>query len=257
MASETESKRYVIPVVRSTFQIITELANSGAMTLNEASRRTGIPKSTAFRVFATLMHLGIVVRDEEQKTYRLGRMLSELARDTASIESLRRIALPHMLKLRDGFGETVNLGQLQHDTVIYIEVVPSEYALRLCERPGATVWALSTALGRSILAFSPPQVLQSLIKGRELPALTPFTITDPNKLAREVEKIRAQGYAIEIEESALQATCVGVPVLNAQDQAIAALSISGPTHRFRPAQDDTVVTALLGAAREIEREFRA
>ena len=257
MTSESELKRYVIPVVRSTFQIITELANAGAMTLNEAARRTGIPKSTAFRVFATLIHLGVVVRDEEQKTYRLGRMLSELTRDTGSIETLRRIALPHMLKLRDGFGETVNLGQLQHDTVVYIEVVPSEYALRLCERPGASVWALSTALGRSILAFSPPELLESLVKGRDLPALTPFTITDPKKLTRELEKIRTQGYAIEIEESALQATCVGVPIRNLRDQPIAALSLSGPTYRFRPAQDDTVVGALLDAARQIESEFRA
>ena len=62
---------------------------------------------------------------------------------------------------------------------------------------------------------------------------------------REFEKVRSQGYAIEREESALQATCIGVPILNEQGRAIAALSISGPTHRFRPAQDDSIAAALL------------
>lgn len=251
------STRYVIPVVRNTFQIINELAQSGGLTLNEAARRTGIPKSTAFRILATLLHLGVAVRDPEQKTYRLRRMLGDLTREGGSTETLRRIALPYMLKLRNTLGETVNLGELQHDTVVYIEVVPSEYALKLSERPGATVWALSTALGRSILAFSPPGMVESLMRGRELPALTPFTITDPAKLAREFEKVRSQGYAIECEESALQATCIGVPILNGEGRAIAALSISGPMHRFRPAQDDSIAAALLEAAREIEREFRA
>ncbi|MGH9668292.1 MAG: IclR family transcriptional regulator [Bryobacteraceae bacterium] len=249
--------RYVIPVVRNTFQIISELAQNGALTLNDAARRTGIPKSTAFRILATLLHLGIAVRDSEQKTYRLGRMLGELARDGGTMETLRRIALPHMLKLRTAFGETVNLGELQHDTVVYVEVVPSEYALKLSERPGTTVGAFSTALGRSVLAFSPSGVVESLMRGRELKALTPFTITDPSKLARELEKVRSQGYAIEYEESALQATCIGVPILNREGRAVAALSISGPTHRFRPAQDDSIAAALLEAAREIEREFWA
>jgi DNA-binding IclR family transcriptional regulator len=162
-----------------------------------------------------------------------------------------------MLQLRNTFGETVNLGALQHDTVVYVEVVPSEYALRLSERPGATVGAFSTALGRCVLAFSPVGVAESLLRGRDLPSLTPFTITDPAKLRRELEKIRVQAYAIECEESALQATCIGVPLLNADRCAVAALSISGPTHRFRPAQDDSITSALLEAARNIEREFRA
>lgn len=254
-ATETSGARYVIPVVCNTFEIVNELAQSGALTLNEAARRTGIPKSTVFRILATLLHLGLAVRDDKQKTYRLGRVLGELMREGGTTEALRRIALPYMLKLRNTFGETVNFGELQHDKVIYIEVVPSEYALKLSERPGATVWALSTALGRSILAFSPPSVVESLVRDEELPALTPFTIRSPAKLKRELEKVKAQGYAIEHEESALQATCIGVPILNREGQAIAALSISGPTHRFRPAHDDSIAAALLEAARAIEREF--
>jgi IclR family acetate operon transcriptional repressor len=66
-----------------------------------------------------------------------------------------------MLKLRNMFGETVDLGELQHDTVVYIEVVPSEHALKLSQRPGATVWALSTALGRYIWPSRPAAYLRA------------------------------------------------------------------------------------------------
>ena len=81
---------YVIPVVRNTFQVIHELSQTGALTLNEAARRTGIPKSTAFRILATLIHIGVAIRDPEQKTYRLGRRLSALAKDDGATEALRR-----------------------------------------------------------------------------------------------------------------------------------------------------------------------
>lgn len=250
------SSRYLIPVVQSTFKIITELAHGHPLSLNDATQRTGIPKSTAFRVLATLQHLGVVVRGPEKK-YRLGRVLNELARETSMTETLRRIALPHMLKLRDLFGETVNLGELQYDKVVYVEVVPSEYALKLSERPGATVWALSTSLGRSILAFSLPEMVDTLVGKRKLPALTQYTITNPKKLKQELERIREHGYAVECEESALHATCVGVPILDRQGTAVSGLSISGPTHRFHPVENKKVVIALLDTARAIEREFHA
>ena len=62
------------------------------------------------------------------------------------------------------------------------------------------------------------------MRGRELPALTPFSHYRP-KLLREFEKVRSQGYAIEHEESALQATCIGVPILNREGRAVAALGV--------------------------------
>jgi IclR family acetate operon transcriptional repressor len=204
-----------------------------------------------FRIFSTLQHLGVLIRDESEKSYRLGYGVPGLLTAGEDLETLRRAALPQMIRLRDRFGETVNLGKLQHDKVVYLEVVPSESALRFSERPGATVAVHASSLGRAILAFSPAAVVDGLIAGRPLAALTARAITAEPELRRELELVRRQGYSLEVEETALQAVCVGAPILGRNGEAIAALSLSGPIHRFRPQQDPQIVTALREAAAEI------
>jgi IclR family acetate operon transcriptional repressor len=184
-----------------------------------------------FRVFSTLQHLGVLIRDEADKTYRLGYGVPGLLTAGEDLETLRRAALPQMINLRDLFGETVNLGKLQHDKVVYLEVVPSESALRFSERPGATVAVHASSLGRAILAFSSASV--------------------EAQLRTELATVRRRGYSIEVEETALQAVCVGAPILNPYGEAVAALSLSGPIHRFRPQKDKKIIAALRKAAAEI------
>lgn len=243
--------RYLVPVLQSAFRLIEEVSRAGSLSLNEAVLRTRIPKSTVFRVFSTLQHLGVLIRDEGDKTYRLGYGVPGLLTAGEDLETLRRAALPQMINLRDQFGETVNLGKLQHDKVVYLEVVPSESALRFSERPGATVAVHASSLGRAILAFSSPSVVDGLIAGRPLPALTAKTITDETQLRTELTAVRRRGYSVEVEETALQAICVGAPILNPHGEAVAALSLSGPIHRFRPQKDKKIIAALRKAAAEI------
>ena len=237
----------------STFRLLDRLSSHTSASLHELSTSTGIPKSTVFRLLATLQHLDIVKRDELAKAYRLTAKSPGQALGMPSSEMLRRVALPFMLELRNEFGETVNLGHLQHDRVVYIEVVPSEFALRLSERPGATVEAYCTALGRSILAFSAEGVAESILGKKQLPRLTPHTMVDPKTILKELEQIRVQGYASETEEGALQATCLGAPILDDHNLAIGAISISGPTYRFAPLANAKLLKALRRAAREIGR----
>jgi IclR family acetate operon transcriptional repressor len=237
--------------VVSTFRLLDRLSSQTSASLHDLSTSTGIPKSTVFRLLVTLQHLDIVKRDEPSKSYRLSAKSPGQTLGLPSTEGLRRAALPYMLELRNEFGETVNLGQLQHDRVVYIEVVPSEFALRLSERPGASVEAYSTALGRSILAFSTDGVAQSILGKRTLPRLTPHTMVEPALILEELERIREQGYAVEKEEGALQATCLGAPILDAKGFAVAAISISGPTYRFEPLTNKRLLKALRRAAREI------
>jgi DNA-binding IclR family transcriptional regulator len=248
------NRRYLVPVVCSTFRILEELSSSGSLNLNEITLRTGVPKSTVFRILSTLHHLGYVLRNEGERTYAVSPNLANLANDTAGAEALRHTALPHMLGLRDEFGETVNLGHLHLDKVIYLEVVPSEYALRLNERPGASVWAHASALGKCVLAYAPLEVVAGIVDRRKLPALTPHTITDTDEFRHELRRVRARGYAFDREETTLLATCVAAPIRDAQGRAVAGLSISGPCSRFNPRRDRRVVEGLLQAAAAISQQ---
>jgi IclR family acetate operon transcriptional repressor len=247
--------RYLVPVLLSAFRVLSELSRSGGLTLHELTLRTGIAKSTVFRILQTLNHLGYVLRDAS-RTYHLSHSLAGLVSEVAASDALRRLALPYMLRLRDEFGETVNLGHLRVEKVVYLEVVPSEYALRLHERPGASIPVHASALGKAILAFSPPEVVESLIQNRALPRLTPNTITEPAAFLRELQRVRTQGYALDREETVLLATCVGAPILDAGGKALAALSISGPGSRFHPRRDRRVIPGLLRVAEEIAQRLR-
>ena len=164
-------------------------------------------------------------------------------------EGLKQVCLPYMVRLRDEFGETVNLGRLHQGLICYIEVVPSEYALRLHETPGATVNLHASGLGKAILAFSPPELAKNLLKDHELQRYTPNTITDPEQLLAQFDEIRRAGYARDQGETMGLATCVATPILDTKGRAIAAISVSGPTSRFNPTSRSPVVESLLEAAK--------
>jgi IclR family transcriptional regulator, acetate operon repressor len=253
-AASANNGQYLVPVVRSTFRILEELSSSGSLSLNEITVRTGVPKSTVFRILSTLHHLGYVLRDEGKWTYAISLNLAGLANDTAGAEALRHTALPHMLGLRDEFGETVNLGRLDLDKVVYLEVVPSEYALRLNERPGASVWAHASAMGKCILADAPSEVVAGILDHRKLPALTPHTITGAEEFRHELRRVKERGYAFDREETTLLATCVAAPIRDEQGRIVASLSISGPCSRFNPRRDKRVVEGLLRAAAAISQQ---
>lgn len=249
-----QSSRYSVPVVRSTFRILQELARAEMAGLQEITRNTGISKSTVFRILVTLHDLGYVLRDEN-RNYRVSPALGRLVGEDSVHELLRHLALPSMLDLRDRFGETVNLGVRHFDQVTYLEVVPSEFALRLEESRGASAPAHASALGKAILAFSPQPLVQDLIRGRPLAKITPNTISSPDAFLAELRHVAAAGIAFDRGEGSLLAVCVSAPILGPEGHAVAALSLSGPASRFNPGKESPVVAALLKATASISRNL--
>lgn len=250
--SPSNAGKYSVPVVRSTFHILEELARSQPLGLKEITQNTKIAKSTVFRILNTLVQLGYVIRDAN-RGYRISPAFGRLANEESFNEELRRLALPLMLELRDKFGETVNLGVQQFDKVTYIEVVPSEFALRLQESRGASVPVHASALGKAILAFSPRDVVERLVRHHQLEILTPNTITRPDDLLSEIKRVHTAGFAYDRGEGSLLAVCLGAPILDAEGNAVAAISISGPASRFNPKRDSPVITSLLRATTELSR----
>jgi IclR family acetate operon transcriptional repressor len=247
-----QAGKYSVPVVRSTFRILQELARAEFLGLKEITQKTGISKSTVFRILNTLLEMNYVLRDAN-RNYRVGPTIAQLAGEDATSEVLRRLAVPMMLDLRNRYGETVNLGVRQFNKVTYLEVVPSEFALRLEERRGASVPAHASALGKAILAFSPVNVAQDFVRYGHLERLTQNTITGPEEFLAEIKRVRSAGFAFDRGEGSLLAVCIGAPILDARGHAVAAMSISGPASRFNPKKDAPVITALLKTTEELSQ----
>jgi DNA-binding IclR family transcriptional regulator len=165
------------------------------------------------------------------------------------------IATPYMMRLRSEFGETVNLARLDFDRIVYLDVVESEHALRLCEQKGGREYAHASALGKVILAFSAESVVNGLLESVQLPKLTDRTITDPGEFRKEMARVRQRGFALDREEARVMACCVAAPILCRDGSALAALSISGPSSRFNPSKDRKVSQRLMDATAEISAKL--
>lgn len=249
--ASSQSQKYLVPVVLSTFKILQELSQSGPLSLAELVTRVKIAKSTVFRILNTLHHLGYVWRDEQHRTYAVSPRLGELSHSVDWSTVLLPIAAPYMTRLRTEFGETVNLARLDLDRIVYLEVVESEHPLRLCERKGGWEYAHASALGKAILAFSPESAAATLLESTPLPKLTERTITEPAEFRKELGRVRQRGYALDREEARVMACCIAAPIIGGDGQALAAISISGPSSRFNPVKDRTVSARLMETTREI------
>ena len=222
------------------------------VSLMEVAAATGLPKASAFRYLWTLESHRYVERDRATGLYRFG--LAFLPLQARQLGLLRQRALPHMEKLRDEYGETVNLGLLDGNRVIYLEIVESPKSVRLAARPGDRDALHSTALGKAIASSLPAARVRDILAAEGMPAATPKTITDPAVYLRELQVVRREGYALDNGENEPDGRCVAVPVSSLGLPA--ALSLSAPAARLPLRRVSEVATALAHTASRIGAELR-
>jgi IclR family transcriptional regulator, acetate operon repressor len=226
---DLEGQVYYIRAVQRVCDILDLLQESErGVSLPAVADVTGLPKSSAFRYLVTLESRRYVERDAETGDYRLG--LAFLPLQARQFDLLAQRARPFLEQLRDQFGETVNLGLLDGNRVIYLMIVESPRAVRLAARPGDRDPVHSTALGKAIAAHLPDARVRALLAAEGLPRKTDRTITRVEDYLSELQTVRDRGYAIDDRENELDGRCVAVPLLGGR--LAAAISLSAPAARF-------------------------
>lgn len=220
--------------------------NGGAYRLTELAARTGLTKTTAFRLAGDLVRPGLLERSGD--TYRLGGRLFELGSLVPRRQDLREAALPFVQDLFEATRETVHLGIREGREVVYVERVHGHDPLPLPSRIGGRLPLTCTGVGKALLAFSGAELTEEVLV-RPLPGLTPYSITDPVRLRTAIEQAQASGLAYDEQEAAAGVSCIAAPVFDGA-VVVAALSVAVPRARFRPAQlAPAVRTAALGLSR--------
>lgn len=195
------------------------------VSVSEVAREIDLPKSTVSRIVKSVLPHGLLEFQEEGLV--LGLRFFELGELASRPRTLRRLTFAHMENLRRITGHSVHLAVLDGPHVVYIEILRSRTTPPLPSRVGGRVPAHATAVGKALLAFSPPEVTEAIIM-QGLTRVGPSTITNPDALRAALWRTRASGIAVEQEESSPGSSCVGAPVLLGDDQApVAAISISG------------------------------
>lgn len=213
----------------SIIEILASCAESG-ISLTELSTLLYMPKSTAHRYLATLLELHLAERSDADR-FRLGTKVIELAGSFLASSDIRKESEPILEEMAEKTGETVHLAVPSGPEVVYIAKVESRHTLGMFSHIGARLPMLCTALGKSILAFSGPELVQAVLSEPPKPR-TPNTIASEQALREELILIRTQGFAVDNEENEVGICCVGAPILDYTGRAIAAMSISGPCDRM-------------------------
>lgn len=200
--------------------------------LKELASETSLHPSTAHRILGVMVESRLVDRIEPG-TYRLGIRLLELGNLVKSRISVREVALPHMQNLHQALGETVNLSVRHDDEVVYIErTAPGASMMRVVQIVGARAPLHITAVGKVFLAHDAAAARAAYAQRTGLPRYTDNTLTEPEPLARELERVREQGYALDNEEAEKGVSCIGAGIYNDEGRIVAGLSVSAPSDRL-------------------------
>lgn len=223
------------------------------MGVSEIARRAKLPKSTAHRLLAVLVEWGMVTKCGT--TYSPGARLNELAALTAhpDTQELRRGALPHLLDLYESTHETVNLCVLAGEDALYVDKIHGHNGVDSPACVGARLPAANTAVGKALLAFSDHDVLARV--SNNLRPATSSSIASPTRLARELAEIQRSGIAYDRQETRRGLICVAAPVRSWSGEVVAAVSISGPVHRFRPANAVPAVRTVAAGVAKLAQEM--
>jgi DNA-binding IclR family transcriptional regulator len=251
MASEQSGNLQSVNRALSALDLIAE---AGELGVTELGRRLGVHKATASRLVAVLAERGMVERDPITEKYRLGFGLIRLAGAAMASLDLVRIARPLLEDLADRTRETVNLGVLSGEAVVYIDQVTGTRSIVAVSWVGRRTPLHCTSNGKVLLAYMRPDERDRLLAA-PLPRATKATLTDPAKLRAQLDEVATRGYAQTMEELEEGLNAVAAPVRRADGEVVASLSVSGPAFRMRPVDLPRVGRLVKESATAISRRL--
>ncbi len=218
--------------------------------LNELSRRTGLPLSTTYRLASELVDWGGLER-VNGGGYRVGLRLWEIGLLATRSAGLRDVALPFMQDLYDATRQNVQLAVLDGSQALYVEKMTARGAVHAVSRRGGRLPLHATGVGKVLLAYAPRELLDEVLAAG-LKRYTPHTIIAPGPLQRELAEVRRTGIGLSREEMTVGRLSVAAPVFDHTGAVAAALSIvvrstRADLRRLGPA----VRTAAIGTSREL------
>jgi DNA-binding IclR family transcriptional regulator len=228
-----ESSIYTVPAVDRAARILLMLTSgTREMTLAEIAAATGYHKSSVHKILMTLSHHGFLNRNESSKRYSLGIALARCGQAALDNLNVNRSAKSVLKDLSDFSGETANLAVLSGSKMVIVEAVEPLVELRVSPPIGTTDSVINKSNGKAVLAWMPEDLVGTIIKREGLPANTRHSITDAKAYRKELESVRAAGYAMDFEEFQDGISAVSAPIFDDEGHAVATLSIVGPAFRM-------------------------
>lgn len=243
---------YPVTAVKVSYDVVETLVERGAAGVTEVAEALELPKSTAHDHLQTLEQIGYVVNDGGR--YRPSTEflhVGERARNDHELYVNGREEARALYENTDG--KYVQLVAEENDRCTVLSATGWQRGTHESQGPSAYpshIHLHTNAPGKAILAQKDPKEVEALMAEYGLPAQTPATITDAERLMAELETIRERGYAVDEGELIAGMTGLAAPIVT-DGEARGAIAVYGPSGAFGDDVADVAAT-VRESARTIE-----
>jgi IclR family KDG regulon transcriptional repressor len=227
------AENYIIQTVSRALDMLEQFQLDDAeLGITDLSNRMKLQKNNVFRLVVTLTAKNYIEMNNATGKYRLGLKTRALGQAATRQTDFAVQARPFLNAIKQQCHEACYFSVIKEGYTYYLDGVESDLPVRVAQRDGSSQPLYCTAAGRVQLAFMEPQRQKDLLSGSEMKGLTPRTITDPDVLDTELNKVAQQGYAIDDQEHDAGVMEIAAPVFDSNGAIIGALSILGPEMRL-------------------------
>jgi DNA-binding IclR family transcriptional regulator len=227
-----DEKSNNVKSVRKALLIMEELDKSGELSIGDLSERMCMDKATVHRLINTIKDAGYVNQNPDNKRYSNSLKLLAMGNRVMEKSGVKHIARPYVEELAGKTGETINLGILVGNKIIYVDKLESSSTIKVGLGIGVSVPSYCSGLGKAILAYTPEPERMEIINSITFEKFTDHSIVDSMLFMKELEKIRQNGYSVDDEEYVDGLICFGAPIFDFHGKPIAAISVSCPKYRY-------------------------
>jgi DNA-binding IclR family transcriptional regulator len=218
---------YIVPAVKKAFKIVEMMAaQNRGYKLSAVARECGLPVSTANVLLHSLRECGYLQRSENGVFFLTTKLFTEGNKLIRQVQ-LYDVAFPEMQRLSRITDFSINLAIPDRFELIYVRIIQGRGDIQVQSHVGLRRAFHQAATGKVMLAFFSEERVKEIVDTAGLPAITKQTITSYHLLTKELEAIRAQGYAMDNEESGKNLWGIAAPIFDHQRNVVAALGVAG------------------------------
>ncbi len=243
------------PILRLVALLEVMAASDQGHSLQSLVQNTGLPKPTLHRMLQQLESARLLQRESDGRHYGTGTRLRRLAENLLLNDTHHGARHMVLRRLVEEVGESCNITALSGGEVVYLDRVETAAPLRFYLHPGSSVPVHCCASGKVFLAQMSAQQRSRLLTNAPLEKCTAKTITDPQRLERELLRVRKAGYALDDEEFLPGLLCIAVHVSSTSPSNLSNLciAIQAPIMRFSAAKARQWLPSLQRAALALGR----
>jgi IclR family transcriptional regulator, KDG regulon repressor len=225
------------------------------VSLTDLSRNLKMGFSTLHSSLSTLVALGYVKKDSTTLRYTLGIKSFLLSAKYEESDFLLGRVTPYMERIYDKFNETIVISVLRNYKLIILKrIVSSREIISVFREAENQIHCYAT--GKVLLAYLDKEGRKNCLSKNQLQKFTPYTITDKQKLYRELAKIIENGYAVSKQESSPGAAAVAVPVFSSKGSVFASMGMALPFFRFKGQQEKDIINYFKVISEQMNRNFK-